>query len=103
MVLVRINAKVIGRHLPVVARCYLALASQRLLASIGGGIYREVFRGKTISVNANPSRDLSLSKNSLQYLHYEWTCGPSKKQNPKICENTMKTNIKGVAEILACK
>ncbi|XP_034489358.1 uncharacterized protein LOC117793176 [Drosophila innubila] len=74
MVMIRINARVVGRRTPLVARCYLVLASQRVYAAIRGGQNRKVFRGKTIFFNASPSRDLSLPETALQQLLYHWTC-----------------------------
>ncbi|KRK05744.1 uncharacterized protein Dyak_GE27953 [Drosophila yakuba] len=71
--------------------CYLALASQRLFASIRGGNYRIVFRGKSISVSAGPSRDLSLTRASSQHLGYKWSCTSNQKQNTKICHQSMGT------------
>ncbi|XP_064556610.1 uncharacterized protein LOC135441085 isoform X3 [Drosophila montana] len=88
LVMVRINARVVGRRTPLVARCYLALAPQRLYAVIRGGPYRKVFRGKTISVNGSPSRDLSLPKNAIQNLLFEWSCD-STKNNDKVCKLNM--------------
>lgn len=69
----------------------MALASQRLFASIRGGNYRKVFRGKSISVSAGPSRDLSLTRASSQHLGYKWSCTSNQKQNTRVCQENMGT------------
>ncbi|SPP78129.1 Hypothetical predicted protein [Drosophila guanche] len=91
IVLVRMNAKIVGRRIPLVARCYLSLASQRLFPVIRGGNYREVFRGKTISISGILSRDLSLSPTGPQHLMYQWSCRPRLKQLKKVCIRNMGT------------
>ncbi|XP_022208919.2 uncharacterized protein LOC111065195 [Drosophila obscura] len=91
IVLVRINAKIVGRRIPLVARCYLSLASQRLFPVIRGGNYRRVFRGKTISISGSLSRDLSLSRTGPQHLVYMWSCTPAVKQLKNVCKKNMGT------------
>ncbi|XP_032588875.1 uncharacterized protein LOC26527763 isoform X3 [Drosophila mojavensis] len=74
MVMVRLNARIVGRRIPLVARCYIALAPQRLYAIIRGGPSRKVFTGNSITIDGSHSRDLSLPKNAKQLLLFEWLC-----------------------------
>ncbi|XP_030377820.1 uncharacterized protein LOC115626579 [Scaptodrosophila lebanonensis] len=92
-VLLRLNVRIIGRSMPLVARCYLALAAQRLIASIRGGAFRHVFLGKTIKVSGLPSRDLSLSPFANQHLIYNWSCECHHRQIIRTCKEDMGTNM----------
>ncbi|XP_033245340.1 uncharacterized protein LOC108164998 [Drosophila miranda] len=91
IVLVRLNAKIVGRRIPLVARCYLSLASQRLFPVIRGGNYRRVFRGKTISISGSLSKDLSLAREGPQHLEYKWSCTAKMKQHKNVCKKDMGT------------
>ncbi|XP_023167471.2 uncharacterized protein LOC111597153 isoform X3 [Drosophila hydei] len=88
MVMVRLNARIIGRRAPLVARCYIALAPQRLFAIIRGGPSRKVYMGKPIIVNGSHSRDLSLPKNAKQLFTFEWYCDATKTEE-KLCNIKM--------------
>ncbi|KAL7723258.1 hypothetical protein ACLKA6_015174 [Drosophila palustris] len=89
MVMVRVNARIVGRRTPLVARCYVVLASQRVYAAIRGGQHRKVFRGKTIFFHASPSRDLSLPETAFQQLLYDWSCQAIIIQVYKTCKSNM--------------